>query len=78
MTTADEVLQRALALAAGDSVTGDAVAELLNCCAGKRVSMVVARQRIEEALKDKPDDLVKARAVRFLDGALEQGSWDVA
>ncbi len=78
MTTADEVLQRALALAAGDSVAEDAVAELLDCCAGRRVSMVVARQRIEEALRDTPDDLVKARARSLLDGALEQGSWDVA
>jgi hypothetical protein len=78
MTTPDEVLQRALALAAGDFLTEDAVAELLDCSAGRRVSMVLARQRIEEALRVTPDDLVKARAMSLLDGALEQGSWDVA
>ncbi|HYT81266.1 MAG TPA: hypothetical protein VEQ37_18845 [Actinomycetota bacterium] len=78
MTTADEVLQRALALAEGDSVTEDAVAELLDCSAGRRVSVVLARQRIEEALRVTPNDLVKARAMSLLDGALEQGSWDVA
>lgn len=78
MTTADEVLQRALALAVGNSAPEDAVVELLDCCAGRRVSIVLARQRIEEALKATPDDLLKARAVSLLDGALERGSWDVA
>ncbi|HYT77891.1 MAG TPA: hypothetical protein VEQ37_01245 [Actinomycetota bacterium] len=78
MTTADEVLQRALALAAGGSLAEDAVAELLACCAGRRVSLVLARQRVEEGVRDTPEDLVKARAMSLLDGALEQGSWDVA
>jgi Fe-S cluster biogenesis protein NfuA len=78
MTTADDVQQRALALASGSYETEHAVADLLGCCAGRRVSVVIARQRIEEALRETPDDLVKARAIRLLDGALAQGAWDIA
>jgi hypothetical protein len=78
MTTADQVLERAIALAEENSASADAVAELLDCCSGRRVSMVLARQRIEEALRTSPGDLVMARAVNLLDGALERGSWDVA
>ena len=79
MTTGDEVLERALSLAADASLTDeDAIAELLDCCAGRRVSLVVARQRIEDALKASPDDPAIERSVSLLDGALGRGSWDVA
>jgi hypothetical protein len=46
MTTADEVQEKALALAQAGTPTDEAIRELLDCCAGKRVSVVLARRHV--------------------------------
>jgi hypothetical protein len=78
MTTADEVVGRAVALAEENSDMERAVRELLECCGGRRVSVVIARQRLKGDVKESPDDQVKTRAVQLLDLVLERGSWDLA
>jgi hypothetical protein len=77
MTTADQVMERAIALAEDDTEVDRAVEELLDCCAGRRVSVIVARQRLEEDLTDVANDRRKADAIQFLDRVLERGSWDL-
>lgn len=68
MTTADTVMERALALA--DSGAGDeqAIEELLECCAGKRVSVVMARRHLMEEAEGSNEGT--GRAVELLDGLL--------
>jgi len=70
--TTDAVFERALGLAAEQRAEGDAVRELLETAMGKRVALVMARQRI----KDQADDLgaeVAARAVSLLDATIATG-----
>ena len=74
MTTAYQVTERALALARSGSEAEDAVADLLNCCAGKRVSVVIARQRLHEETTGTLGE-TSARAIEFLDLVLERGQW---
>ena len=76
MTTADAVTERALGLAESGAEAEDAVAELLDCCAGKRVSVVIARQRLQDEANGTPSDR-RSRAVEYLDLVLERGQWGV-
>jgi hypothetical protein len=70
MTTADEVRQRALALARAGSATEDAIRELLDCCGDKRVSVVLARREVLGG-GDGPDP-VSERASELLDEVLRR------
>ena len=47
MTTADLLSERASTLARSDASDADAIAELLRCADGHRVSVVLARRRLE-------------------------------
>ena len=76
MNTSDELIERALSLAAKDVARPDALADLMTCCGRKRVSVVVARQRIQDSVGDALGD-VKSRAVALLDEVLELGDWDL-
>ena len=72
MSTTDAVFERALGLAAEQRAEEDAVRELLEVAMGKRVSLVMARQRIN----DQADDLgaeVAARAASLLDATIATG-----
>jgi hypothetical protein len=60
------VMERALALAEGDTNKEEAVVELLDFCGDKRVSVVMARVHLVERLSDQPDDQT-ARAVEILE-----------
>jgi hypothetical protein len=70
MTTADEVQDRAVALAEARTSTEEAIQELLDCCGGKRVSVVVARQKLLAA-GDVPDP-VSSRAGELLGEVLQR------
>ncbi len=75
MTTAEIVTEKAQELAQGGSEIDEAVEQLLECCADKRVSVVVARHHFLEVLEENSGDPVAARAVEILDGALVKGPW---
>jgi hypothetical protein len=71
MSTSDAVFERAIALAAEDGDEEHAVSELRQTALGRRVALVMAKQRIES----QPDDVaadVAARAVSLLDAAIAQ------
>jgi hypothetical protein len=70
MTTGDAVRDRALELARSDRDLDEAVRDLEEVCAGRRVAVVRARQLIEEAAPE--TDPVAARAVGFLDELLQR------
>ena len=70
MTTADEVQERALALARAGSATEDAIRELLDGCGDKRVSVVLARREVLD-WEDGPDP-VSRRACELLDEVLRR------
>ncbi|HJP65539.1 MAG TPA: hypothetical protein VKA30_04455 [Actinomycetota bacterium] len=71
MTTSEAVQERALALAESDTDTDTAVRDLLECCAQRRVSVVLARQHLAEAPSDASSERTD-RAVELLDEVLER------
>ncbi len=70
MTTADEVRDRALALARAGSATEDAIGELLDCCGDKRVSVVLARREVLD--RGEGPDPVSERAGELLEEVLRR------
>lgn len=73
MRTTDAVFERALRLATEQRAEEDAVRELLEASMGKRVALVMARQRIT----DQADDLgaeVAERAASMLDATIATGN----
>jgi hypothetical protein len=61
MTTADVVMDRALALARAGETEDLAVRDLLECCGDNRVSVVMARRLILERSEPRSDgDAVRA------------------
>jgi hypothetical protein len=69
MTTADIVLDRALALAASDMDTEDAISELKESCGGRRVAVVMARRHLLESSNGGTDERA-GRAAMLLDELL--------
>jgi hypothetical protein len=69
MTTADTVMDRALALAGSDIDTESAISELKECCGDRRVPVVMARRHLMERLDGGTDERV-GRAVVLLDELL--------
>ncbi len=78
MSTAETLSARALELAGGGMDTDEAVADLLGCCADKRVSVVMAKRSIEERMGEGADDPTLPRAVELLDETLHRGPWGEA
>jgi len=84
MSTADTVAERAIELAGTGAETDDAVRDLLECCADKRVSVVMAKRHIEERMEESGDgeggdgDPTLARAIEILGETLEKGPWGEA
>jgi hypothetical protein len=72
MKTTDIVLERALALAAQEQDEEEAVRELLEAAMGKRVALVMARQRINEQAAVVGAERA-ARAVSLLDATIATG-----
>ena len=70
MTTADQVMERALALARAGSETDQAARELMECCGDKRVSVVLARRSVSE--QDDGTDPMNERAGELLDEVLRR------
>ncbi len=70
MTTAELLSERASALAGSDSSDADAIDELLECAAGHRVSVVVAKRRLTEESQGDASG-VSARAVTLLQGVID-------
>jgi hypothetical protein len=77
VTTADELADRALALARSGTNTDAAVAELLASSGDRRVAVVLAREHVTERLADLRDP-TGTRAMELLDEALRRGSWDIS
>jgi hypothetical protein len=71
MSTSDTVFERALALAVENGDEERAVSELRQTALGRRVALVMAKQRIESQSDDLAAD-VAARAVSLLDAAIAQ------
>lgn len=67
MPTADAVREKALNLAEAGTPTEEAVRELLECCEGRRVPVVLARQQFSADLEAHPSDSVMSRAAELLD-----------
>ena len=76
MSTAETLAERAIELAGTGAETDAAVQDLLECCADKRVSVVMARRAIEEKIQEGSDDPTLPRAVEYLGETLHQGPWD--
>ncbi len=74
MTTSDEVVRTAIALASSGRGDEEAIAEILIASSGRRVSMVLARQHLAQDHGGAPSDA--ARAVQLLDAALALDVWD--
>lgn len=70
MTTADSVRERALFLAVSGADQEEAVRELEETCAGRRVAVVRARQMMASSLEGEPDQPTATRAIEFLDDLL--------
>ena len=69
MTTANDVVERAMELGAAGIDEEEAVRALLDCCAGRRVSVVLARRTLEER---GTEDEAAARALQLVESALAQ------
>lgn len=69
MTTADIVMERALALAGEEMDTEEAVRELLEASGDRRVAVVMARRHLLEQAGDGPEGRA-ARAIDLLDQVL--------
>ncbi|HEY7283153.1 MAG TPA: hypothetical protein VID47_16325 [Actinomycetota bacterium] len=78
MSTAETLSDRAIELAGSGEDTDAAVAALLDCCADKRVSVVMAKRSIEERITEGAGDPALARAVELLDETLHRGPWGEA
>jgi hypothetical protein len=70
MPTTGAVRTKALTLAVGDIPTEEAVRELMDCCGGRRVPVVLARQQFTKDLETDPLDPVLNRAADLLDNLL--------
>ena len=75
MTTAELLEQRARELAERGANVDEGAQELLECCASKRVSVVVARQHFQDEAERDPEDPIAPRALEMLDAALAKGNW---
>ena len=75
MSTAETLAERAIELAGSGMDTDAAVHDLLDCCADKRVSVVMAKRAIEERIEQGADDPTLPRAVEYLNETLHQGPW---
>ena len=74
----DAVRERALELAIAGRDDEQAVSEVLEAAAGRRVAVVMARQELDQ-VPDALDPETLTRAASLLDRALEAGTWhDVA
>jgi hypothetical protein len=69
MTTANDVMTRALALASTGADDEAAVGELMDCCHDNRVAVVMARRRVLEE-GDGQDAGHVARAAELLESVL--------
>jgi len=78
MSTGEELLERALSHTQAGADAEDAVEDLLQCCAGRRVAAVHARQVLLERVEADPGDETAARAMGFVDEMLHRDVWDVA
>jgi hypothetical protein len=72
MTTADIVRERALSLARSRAEPEEAVRELLDCCGGRRVAAVKARQQVLAWVDSGPDQQAAMLAIQYLDGLLDR------
>lgn len=72
MRTTDVVLERALVLADEGNDEEGSVRDLLEAALGKRVALVMARQRINEQVADIGPDR-SARAISLIDAAIATG-----
>jgi hypothetical protein len=70
MTTAEVVRDEALRLAAADVSTEEAVGTLMERCAGRRVPVVLARQRLSEELDAGAGQAATGRAIGLLEEVL--------
>jgi len=75
MTTAELLEQRARELAERGANVDEGAQELLEGCASKRVSVVVARQHFQDEAERDPEDPIAPRALEMLDAALAKGNW---
>ena len=78
MSTAETLVERACDLARAGADTDTAVNELLDCCADRRVSVVMAKRSIEERMATEGEDATLPRAVEILDETLHRGPWGEA
>jgi hypothetical protein len=78
MSTAETLADRAIELAGTGMDTDEAVQGLLDCCADKHVSVVMAKRSIEERLETGADDPSLTRAVELLSETLHRGPWGEA
>ena len=76
MSTSDDLIERSLSLAAKKVPTQEALVDLAACCGRKRVSVLVARRRIQDSVGDAVGD-VKTRALQLLDEVLKLGDWNL-
>lgn len=72
MTTADEVRERALALARSKTEQDEALRDLQECCGDRRVSAVRARQQLVARLDSETDQPDAMRAIELLDELLDR------
>jgi hypothetical protein len=72
--TTEAVMNRAFELAEQMREDDEAVAELVKTALGKRVSLVIARQRITDELSGEPASGLTQRAVSLIDRAVESVS----
>jgi len=78
MSTADTLAERAVEQAAAGLDTDSAVGTLLECCADKRVSVVMAKRALEGRLQETGEDPTLTRAVELLNEVLVRGPWGEA
>jgi hypothetical protein len=74
MSTAETLVDRACDLAGAGADTDTAVRELLDCCADRRVSVVMARRSLEERMAADEDPTL-VRAAEILEETLRAGPW---
>jgi hypothetical protein len=70
MTTAEIIMDRALALARAGAEEEAAISELLTCSGENRVAVVLARRHVLEGAGQPESEA--ARATQLLDGVLER------
>jgi hypothetical protein len=72
--TTEAAMNRAFELAEEMREDDEAVGELVTAALGKRVSLVLARQRITDDLSGEPASEVAKRAISLIDRAIESVS----